>query len=169
VGLLFPCHSETFAIAEISNFETPVLSKEEILRLEISMSDTHFMHVLDTTHELLEITVCFKDFELAGCQDKGVQVASGAVFHDFAVIPFGVLQEVESVDDIRMAKGGGNAEFRSEAFRVLLDGLLRTTSEFFDGIELLDRGIGRIGFVGYSYYPKGTSTNDLLTPAVFLY
>jgi hypothetical protein len=48
------------------------LSEEKIFRPEIPMSDTHLMHVLDSTHELFEIAVCFEGFELACCEDEGV-------------------------------------------------------------------------------------------------
>jgi hypothetical protein len=51
------------------------------------------------------------------------------------------------MNDVGMAKGGGNAEFGCKTFSVFLESLLRTTSKFFDGVELFDGCIGRIGFV----------------------
>jgi hypothetical protein len=154
--LLFPRHAETLAISKIRDLETSILRKEEILRFQVAVRNTHFVHVVYATHELFEVAICFEDFEFAGCEDESVQVAACTVFHDFAVVAFGVLEQVEGVDDVRVAEGGGNTEFGGETFGVLLDGFLRTATEFFDRVELFDGGISGIGLVGYSYYSKGT-------------
>jgi hypothetical protein len=120
------------------------------------MGDTHVMHVFHATHKLFEITICFCDFKFGGCEDESVEVAAGTIFHDFAVITFGVLEEIEGVNDVGMTKGGGDAEFRGKSFCVLFDSFLRTTTEFFDGVELFDGGIDGVWFMRYSYYSKST-------------
>lgn len=168
VGFLFPGHAEAFAIAEIGDLEGTVCGEEEVLGFEISMGNAHLVHVFDAAHELLEVTVGFEDVEMASSQDEGVQIAAGTVLHHLAVVTFGILQQIEGVDDVGVAQGGRDAEFRGQALLILFGRLLGSFSKFLDGIEQFGPGVLRIGFVRDPDDAEGAAANNLLAFAVFL-
>lgn len=61
VRLLLPSHSKALSISEIGDLDGSVACEEQVLGLEIAMCDTHFVHVLNTAHELLEEAVSLDD------------------------------------------------------------------------------------------------------------
>ena len=101
--LLLPSHAETLSVAEVGNLECTMGSKQEVLRLQVSMSHAHFMHILDTAHKLFEVAVRLEHLEGPSSKNQGVEVTAGAILHDFAVVTLGVLQQVQGVNDIGMA------------------------------------------------------------------
>lgn len=165
VRIGFPGHTETLAIAEIGNLESAVRREQQIFGLEIPMGDAHLVHVFNAAHHLFKVAIGFVDFELARSEDEGVEVTAGTEFHDLAVIAFGVLQEVESVDDVGMAQGGGDAEFRRQAFAILFLRLLGTTAKLLDGVELLAGALGAL--VGDADDAKGAAADNFLALAIF--
>ena len=62
MGFLLPGHTETFTVTKIGNLECTVSGQEQIFRLEVTVCDTHFVHILNTPHQLLEKAVGFGDF-----------------------------------------------------------------------------------------------------------
>lgn len=83
--------------------------KQKVLGLDIPMSDTHRVKVLDSLEDLLETALDLADAHVA-LLDGGVQVSTGAILHDFTPVMLLVLNEIDSLDDIGMVQGRRDAK-----------------------------------------------------------
>src|SRR5690242_8724756 len=64
VSLLLPRHSEAFTVSKIGDFDRTVRREEKIFGLQIAVGDTHFVHVFNASHQLLEKAVGLNNLEL---------------------------------------------------------------------------------------------------------
>lgn len=69
--------------------------------------------------------------------DRGVEVAPGAEFHDFAPVQVLVLDEIDGLDDVGMVEGGGDAKLGGQFLDVFLFALV-----FAALAEFLAKGVG---------------------------
>lgn len=99
--------------------------KEQILRFNIPMRDALAMQILHAHKQLLETALDLARAHLP-LLDRGIQVAAGAVLHDFAPVVLLVLHEVDGLDDVHVVQCAGDAEFCGELFDVFLFGLVFT-------------------------------------------
>src|SRR5271154_4276483 len=130
VCFLLPSHAETLSVAEVCDLESAMGGQKKVFRFEIAVSNAHLVHVLDASHELLEIAVRFGNSQCSSSQYECVQVAASTIFHDFTIVAFVVLDKVESVDDIGVAQRRRDAELRRQALLVFFRGFLWSSSKF---------------------------------------
>jgi hypothetical protein len=83
--------------------------KQKVLGLDIPMSDTHRVKVLDSLEDLLETALDLADAHVA-LLDGGVQVSTGAILHDFTPVMLLVLNEIDSLDDVGMVQSRRDAK-----------------------------------------------------------
>jgi hypothetical protein len=96
---LLPAHPEHVAHAEVGNLDVPLRIEEEVLRLDVAVSNTHAVEVSDTGEDLLEVRVDLGGSEVAFL-DRRVKVAAGTILHHFAPMLLLVLNEVDGLDDV---------------------------------------------------------------------
>ena len=77
----------------------PVVIKEDVLRLEVTVGDALRMEVADAGKDLLEATLDLARGHVA-LLDRSVEVAATAELHDLTPFLALVLNEVDGLDDI---------------------------------------------------------------------
>ena len=70
--VILPCHAEALPIAKIGNFQTSICREQQVFWLQITVRNTHLVHVLDAAHHLLEEAVGLDDFQFTGGQHKRI-------------------------------------------------------------------------------------------------
>lgn len=129
----------------VADLETALGIKEQVLGLDIAMSNALLMQITDALAELPETALNLAHAHPA-LLDRGIKVTTGTILHDFAPVVRFVLDEVDGFDDISVMQRGGDAELGGELLGVLLFGLvLAALAELFDSVKLLFAPIPLVG------------------------
>ena len=100
---LLPAHSKDVRYSEIGNLDMTFRVEEEVLRLDISMRDSHRMEVRDSAEDLLKVRVDLSGGHVAFL-DRGVEISSGTVLHHLAPVRLLILNEIDRFHDVLAAK-----------------------------------------------------------------
>jgi hypothetical protein len=111
--------------------------KEEILRLDVSVSDTLRVQVGDASENLFEAALDLTRTH-ATLLDGGVKISTRAILHHFAPVLSFILNKVDSLDNVDVVESGGDTELSSEFLDIFLLCLVLTALTEF----LISRGIG---------------------------
>lgn len=98
--------------------EVALLVEKEVLGLEVSVGDALRVEVLDALEDLFEATLYLAGTH-AAASDRRIEITTRTVLHDFAPVLILVLDKINSLDNVRVVEGGGNAEFGSEFLDIL--------------------------------------------------
>ncbi len=109
--------------------------EEQILRLDIPMSDTLPVQIRNASDNLLEAALDLGRTHTT-LLDGSIQVTTRTELHDFTPVMIVVLNEVHSFHDINMMQSRRDAKFGSELLHIfLLSFILSSLSKFLDCTE----------------------------------
>jgi hypothetical protein len=77
----------------------PTSIEQEIFRLDITMGNAHGMQIRDAVQDLFETAFYLPTLHTT-LLDRGIKVATGAVFHHFTPMMCFVLNQIDSFDNV---------------------------------------------------------------------
>ena len=128
-----------FRYTKVGNLELAIRGDEQVLKLDVSMSDAIGVQVGNTLDKLLEEAESVLELALAlepAFLNKAEKVAFRAVLHD--VVPAAmIVAESNGLDDVGVVETLGDTEFGLDLLVVLVSALaMRLATELLDGIQL---------------------------------
>jgi hypothetical protein len=93
--------------------------KEQVLWLDVTVSDALAVQVCDAVQNLLEAAFDFRRRH-AAFLDRGVEVAAGTKLHHFAPVLVFILNEVNGLDNVDVVQRRRYAELGGEFLDILL-------------------------------------------------
>ncbi|KAI6765443.1 hypothetical protein HG530_006513 [Fusarium avenaceum] len=92
MDVVLPSHTKAVAVAEITDLESTVPTKQQVFWLEIAVHYTHLVQILDSAHQLLKEAVRLLHFQLPRLLHEREEVAAFKVLHHLAVVPLRINQ-----------------------------------------------------------------------------
>jgi hypothetical protein len=102
-----------------THLQVTLVIEEYILRFEVAVSNTLRMEVGNSLQDLLEATLDFARRHTPFL-DRGVEVTTGAEFHDLAPVLVLVLNEIYGLNDVDVMEGGRYTKFGGKFLHVFL-------------------------------------------------
>ena len=146
---------------KVGNLDMPLIRKEQVLQLDVTMGDAILVKIRNAPDDLLEEAHLIVVLEVITL-DKREQLPVGAVFHHVVPTPIAGAEAIR-LDDVRVFQAVGNAELGLDFLFVFSRALV--LGHF---AELLDR-IPRIfvAFPVHDAHGGGCSFTNLLSPSAW--
>mmetsp|Transcript_6914 Transcript_6914/g.21503 ORF Transcript_6914/g.21503 Transcript_6914/m.21503 type:complete len:281 (-) Transcript_6914:196-1038(-) len=109
--------TEDVAEPEVYDLDTPVLVKQQVLRLQVPVHHLHLVHLLHAGHDLVEEAARLGLLYPPARDDVVEELAAAGVFHDEVQLPPG-LDDLVKLDDVGVSDKLEDVHLTSDALNI---------------------------------------------------